>query len=179
MTGHTVYFYEDDAFLLDNVARFAKTGLERQETVIVVATQEHRIDLRARLMAENVIGLASPTDARYVTLDAVATLALFMLNDWPDERLFLKVIGQIIASSAHDTPVRIYGEMVAVLWAAGKHRAAIRLEELWNRLAQERQFSLLCGYPASTVAAPEVSEALAQVCECHSQVTGRIPSKAG
>jgi hypothetical protein len=179
MTNHAVYFYEDDAFLIDNVARFVKTGLARQETVIVVATEEHRIDLRARLMEEDVIGLASPTDARYVTLDAASTLALFMLNDWPDERLFLKVIGQIIASSAHETPVRIYGEMVAVLWAGGKHRAAIRLEELWNRLAQERDFSLLCGYPASTVADQEVCSALARVCDCHSQVTGCLPSKGG
>ena len=179
MTAHAVYFYDDEAFLLDNVARFVTTGLAKRDTVIVVATQEHRIDLRARLMAENVIGLASPADARYVTLDAVSTLALFMLNDWPDERLFLKVIGQIIASSACDTPVRIYGEMVAVLWAQGKHRAAIRLEKLWNRLGQQMEFSLLCGYPTSTVTDPEVVSALAQVCECHSQVTGRIAAGAG
>jgi hypothetical protein len=177
MTDHAVYFYEDDAFLLDNVARFVQTGLERRETVIVVATEEHRIDLRARLMAEDVIGLASPADGRYVTLDAASTLALFMLNDWPDERLFLKVIGQIIASSAGETPVRIYGEMVAVLWAQGKHRAAIRLEQLWNRLAQEREFYLLCGYPASNVVDPELSSALAQVCQCHSEVIGPMPSK--
>lgn len=179
MTAHAVYFYEDDAFLVDNVSRFVTAGLAKQETVIVVATQEHRIDLRARLMAEDVIGLASPADARYVTLDAASTLALFMLDDWPDERLFLKVIGQIIASSACDTPVRIYGEMVAVLWAQGKHRAAVRLEELWNRLGQQMEFSLLCGYPASTVTDPEVASALAQVCECHSQVTGRIAASAG
>ena len=177
MNSHAVYFYEDDAFLIENVARFVKTGFERQETVIVVATEEHRIDLRARLMEEDVIGLASPTDARYVTLDAASTLALFMLNDWPDDRLFLKVIGQIISSSAHESPVRIYGEMVAVLWAEGKHRAAIRLEELWNRLAQERDFSLLCAYPTSPVADPEVCSALAQVCKTHSQVTGRLPSR--
>jgi hypothetical protein len=50
-----------------------------------------------------------------------------MLDDWPDERLFLKIIGQIIASSAPNAPARIYGEMVALLWAEGKHRAAIRL----------------------------------------------------
>jgi hypothetical protein len=174
MRGHAVYFYEDDAFLIENVAHFVKSGLERQESVIVVATEDHRIDLKTRLIAENVIGLSSASDARYFTLDAVSTLSLFMLDEWPDERLFLKVIGQIIASSAQDTPVRIYGEMVALLWAQGKHRAAIRLEELWNALAQRQQFSLLCGYPASSVEQPELSSALAEVCACHSQVTGRL-----
>ena len=172
MANHTVYFYEADAFLIDNVSRFVKSGLERQETVIVVATEKHRIDLKTKLIANKVIGLVSPTDARYVTLDAAATLALFMREDMPDERLFLKVIGQIIASSAQKSPVRIYGEMVAVLWAQGKHQAAIRLEELWNALARLRDFSLLCGYPASVFAQPNNFAALEKVCACHSQVTG-------
>jgi hypothetical protein len=172
MTDHTVYFYEDDAFLIDKVSRFIKSGLDRQETVIVVATEEHRIDLKTRLIANNVIGLVPPTDLRYVTLDATATLALFMREDWPDERLFLKGIGQLIASYAQQSPVRIYGEMVAVLWARGKHRAAIRLEELWNALARLRDFSLLCGYPASVFAQPNSFSALEKVCACHSQVTG-------
>jgi hypothetical protein len=63
--------------------------------------------------------------------------------------------------------------MVAVLWAQGKHRAAIRLEELWNALAQRRDFSLLCGYPASAVEQPALATALEEVCACHSQITGR------
>lgn len=176
MGRHAVHFYEDDAFLIDNVAHFVKDGLERQETVIVVATEEHRIDLKARLIADNAIGLSSPADGRYLTLDAAATLSLFMLDGWPDERLFLKVIGQIIASSAQYTSVRIYGEMVAVLWSQGKHRAAIRLEELWNALAQQQEFSLLCGYPSSAVEQPEWSSSLAEVCACHSEVTGRQTS---
>jgi hypothetical protein len=33
---HGVYSYEDDTFLIDRVAYFAKEGLERQETVIIV-----------------------------------------------------------------------------------------------------------------------------------------------
>ena len=170
MASHAVHFYEDDAFLIENVAHFVKTGLQQGETVIVVATEEHRSDLKAQLVSDGMIGLASPADARYLTLDAAATLPLFLLNDWPDERLFLKVMGQIIASSANQGPVRIYGEMVAVLWAQGKHKAAIRLEELWNELAKQQDFSLLCGYPASAF---EQSAALEAVCACHTQVTGR------
>jgi hypothetical protein len=66
--------------------------------------------------------------------------------------------------------------MVAVLWSQGKHRAAIRLEELWNALAQQQEFSLLCGYPSSAVEQPELSSSLAEVCACHSEVTGRQTS---
>jgi hypothetical protein len=96
--NHDVYFYEDDTFLIDSVADFAKEGLERQETVIVVATEQHRGDLKTKL-TEGVVGLWAPAASNYVTLDASTTLGLFMRNGWPDEGLFLKVIGQIIQSA--------------------------------------------------------------------------------
>lgn len=172
---HAVYFYEEDTFLIDSVAQFVKTGLEREETVIVVATAEHRMDLQAKLTDENMIGLSAPNGRNYVTLDASMTLSLFMLNDWPDEQLFFKVIGQIIESSAQGRPVRIYGEMVAVLWAQGKQKAAIRLEEHWNTLATQQDFSLLCGYPSSAFQGTEKSLAFNDVCACHSQVIGSRP----
>jgi len=40
----------------------------------------------------------------------------------------------------------IYGQMVDLLWKDGKHDVAIRLEILWNQLANTQRFSLLCGY---------------------------------
>jgi hypothetical protein len=172
MNSHAVYFYEEDAFLIDNVAHFVKKGLEQKETVIVVATAEHRHDLKNKLMDENLIGLLAPTGTNYWTLDASTTLSLFLLDGWPDERLFLKVIGQIIESATLGAPVRIYGEMVAVLWAEGNHRAAIRLEELWNLLATRRDFSLLCGYPSSAFQGPDTVLAYQDMCACHSQITG-------
>jgi DcmR-like sensory protein len=164
MNGHTVYFYEDDTLLIDNVAQFVKSGLEQQEAVIVVATEEHRNDLKMKLVAENVIGLSAPRGRNYLPLDAATMLSLFMLNGWPDERLFLKVIGQIIKSVTPPAPVRIYGEMVALLWAEGRHRAAIRLEALWNKLGVQRDFTLLCGYPASPFTRPDMAVAFQDVC---------------
>src|SRR5918995_5215804 len=167
--NHSVYFYEDDTFLIDSVADFAKEGLERQETVIIVATEQHRGDLKTKL-TEDLVGLWAPISEHYVTLDASATLVLFMRNGWPDEGLFIKVIGQIIQSAGGGKPVRIYGEMVAVLWAEGNPLAAIHLERLWNKLASQQDFSLLCGYPASAFHGPEMDFAFEDVCSCHSQI---------
>ena len=36
--------------------------------------------------------------------------------------------------------------MVAVLWKRANTKGAIRLEMLWNRVAMQAPFSLLCGY---------------------------------
>ena len=169
--NHGVYFYEDDTFLIDNVAGFAKEGLERQETVIIVATEQHRSDLETKL-TEDLHGLWAPTSANYVTLDASSTLGLFMRNGWPDEGLFLKVIGQIIQSAPDYKPLRIYGEMVAVLWAEGNALAAIHLERLWNKLGSQRNFTLLCGYPSSAFQGADMDFAFQDVCACHSQTKG-------
>jgi len=42
--------------------------------------------------------------------------------------------------------LRAYGEMVGILWKARQFAAAIRLEQLWNRLLEQSSFSLYCAY---------------------------------
>src|SRR5256886_15995148 len=65
--------------------------------------------------------------------------------------------------------------MVALLWAAGKRDAAIRLEELWNDLAQTHAFSLRCAYPMADFHREEHSAAFRAICEQHS---GVIPGES-
>ncbi|MDP9275804.1 MAG: MEDS domain-containing protein [Chloroflexota bacterium] len=45
--------------------------------------------------------------------------------------------------------MRVFGEMVALLWAEGDRNGALVLEELWNDLTRRLSFPLLCAYPAS------------------------------
>ena len=42
--------------------------------------------------------------------------------------------------------MRAYGEMVGILWKARQFAAAIRLEQLWNKLLEQSSFSLYCAY---------------------------------
>jgi hypothetical protein len=84
-----------------------------------------------------------------ILLDASETLGTFMTDDIPDAERFRDSICGAIARACRgrdDCSVRIYGQMVDVLWGNGQHDAAIRLEMLWNRLASSRAFSLMCGY---------------------------------
>ena len=83
-------------------------------------------------------------------LDAQRTLDLFMHHGMPDQERFEASVGKLIAEVLEGREdrvlIRAYGEMVDVLWKEGKSEAAIRLEMLWNRLAQRYGFALLCGY---------------------------------
>jgi MEDS: MEthanogen/methylotroph, DcmR Sensory domain len=67
----------------------------------------------------------------------------------PSAERFLEVVGSLIDDVAGRFPgqtIRVFGEMVDLLWQRGNERGAIALEELWNDLQRTRRFALLCGY---------------------------------
>ena len=79
----------------------------------------------------------------------LGTLARCMAGSQPDWALFENIIGAAIGRAwprQGDTGLRAYGEMVGLLWKAGQFAAAIRLEQLWNRLLAQSSFSLYCSY---------------------------------
>ena len=63
---------------------------------------------------------------------------------------FEETVGQLVAVLLKGHPdrtlIRAYGEMVDVLWKQGRIEATIRLEMLWNKLANRYGIALLCGY---------------------------------
>src|SRR4029078_5440940 len=64
-------------------------------------------------------------------------------------------------------PVRIYGEMVDILWRAGRRPAALRLQEPWSELDEVHRLSLLCGSPSDGF---HRDHGLSTVCALHSRV---------
>ena len=96
-----------------------------------------------------------------------------------DPASFEAEVGQVIrAAGAGGRPVRLYGEMVALLWEAGQLNAALELEGLWNDLARDIPFGLYCGYPEAPAAGADQRAALAEVCRLHAAVVG-TPASAG
>jgi hypothetical protein len=167
MNRHTVFFYQREVFLINHLVQFAKAGLDKGEPLLFVTTTDHRIVLHRRLLNESVL---APFKGVYLAMDAADTLSRIMVDDWPDQDLFMKEIGDMIKLIAQRTRIRIYGEMVSVLWARGQYSAAIQLEKLWNKLATQYDFSLLCAYRSSDFEGPEKVSLRRDVCACHSDV---------
>lgn len=178
--AHSVQFYGDEAFLLDELSRFVGSALGGGDAAIVIATKAHRDGLAQRLKARGLdIGLVI-TQGRYVALDAGETLSQFMVDGRPNAARFTELIGGVIKLSAtmaqgEHPRVAAFGEMVALLWAEGKPEAAIELEQLWNDLAQTHSFDLLCAYPMGFFSQSEDAALFGQVCGAHSHV---IPSES-
>lgn len=146
---HAVRFYENDKSLSHIVADFLGEGLSAGEPGIVVATPAHRAGILRELIARNVDVVPLQRSDELVFLDAEETLSTFMTDDNPDGEKFRSRMCEVIKRACReraDCTVRIYGQMVDILWKEGKHKAAIRLEMLWNQLANTEAFSLLCGY---------------------------------
>jgi anti-sigma regulatory factor (Ser/Thr protein kinase) len=168
-SGHIVQFYEDDLALVGAVGLYlAETG--REDVAIVIATEAHRLQLEVWLAAERIDRGTVPRE-RFLMLDAADTLATFMSDGEIDRDAFHEGVGGLLRYAADSgRAIRVYGEMVALLWDGGNVLGAIELETLWNELARELSFSLFCSYPAASVAGSEHGEALREICHLHSSV---------
>ena len=153
---HYVQFYgADQAAWAKSAGRYLAEGLASGESVLVVATPEHKEALVRELGFQNCDPAGAEANGRLEFCDATETLARLMVAGAPDWDRFESSIGlavqKLVASSANGG-LRAYGEMVGVLWNAGAHAAAIRLEEYWNRLLARTSFKLFCGYPINVFA---------------------------
>ena len=171
--GHAVQFYGDDQELAASVGQFLGEGLAAGGSAAVVATTAHRLAFRAHL--------PSGAGGRLLVVDAGQMLRGFLDGGRLDRARFREAAEDLIGRAADaGQPVRIYAEMVAVLWDAGQVTLALELEAWWNDLAAQLPFSLLCGYPARLLTAGQYQEAASvqEVCGLHTAVTAPSPVPA-
>jgi hypothetical protein len=173
---HTVVFYRDNE-LASVVGGDLLDAIRDGGVAIIVATPEHRIWVNAWLMQAGVDLATATASGSYVILDAWYTMDRFVIGDWPDPASFWSTLSPVLAAATRRRrPVRMFGEMVALLWEGGRTDAAIELEALWNEMARHHTFSLLCGYPLASVDGDEYGDALARVCDSHTGSIGSIGS---
>jgi len=173
--AHTVQFYGEDSFLLDELSRFVGTALGAGDAAVVIATKAHRDGLAERLKSRGLDAAKAIEQGRYVPMDAAETLAKFMRDGWPDAELFTEAVGSIlgqaaVAAGGTNSHISAFGEMVALLWMQGNAEAAVRLEQLWNDLLQNYSMSLRCAYPMSGFDREYHCDSFLKICAEHSHV---------
>ncbi len=168
LKDHAVCFYEDAQSLSRTVARFIGAGWSPTSR----HPGCHAFDSAAIL--EQLVAMAVDPQRRIeqgdlVMLDADEVLSRIMVDDMPDTGRFEDTINPIVSGAAGRwmRPVRVYGEMVDLLWKNGKAAAAVSLEIQWNHLIAKHKCSLLCGYSMDDV---RQGAGLKQICDQHSHV---------
>ena len=173
---HAVLFYRDEDELADRVSGYLRPAIHNGGVAIVVATPDHRQSFETHLAEAGVDVAAASARGAYLAADASETMRGFMAAGWPDPAGFWRAISPLLRQAAQaGQPVRIFGEMVSLLWDAGLIDAAVELEALWNELGGQYAFSLLCAYPAQPAVQVRQLDALTEVCHAHTQVTGIPP----
>jgi PAS domain S-box-containing protein len=168
---HAVQFYDDDAALEVMVAAYAAEAAAREQGILIIATESHRTGIAAKLMDMGVDSAEAEGRGQLIWLDAAETLSRFMDGADPDPRRFSETVSVPLAALTQAYGhVCAFGEMVALLWDDHNPEGALRLEDLWNDLARTEAFTLLCAYPARSVAGPQHDAAFQRVCRCHSRV---------
>ncbi|HLH41086.1 MAG TPA: MEDS domain-containing protein [Bryobacteraceae bacterium] len=179
--GHLVQLYKEgeDAELVRNVGRFLSEGLRKGDAALVVANARHRDAFAKEIGPE----------ARSIRFfDSAETLGRLMVRGQPDWDRFKEVIGRTVEELRESNDgggLLAYGDLVNILWKSRQHAAAIRLEQLWNRLLSRSffsmsrspaaGFSLYCGYSIDPLGGDFQPAALDGILSTH---THMIPSES-
>lgn len=167
---HLVQIYQEDGAVLDSLESYVIGGLRSGDGVVVVATANHIVDLENRLQAQDIDLASARRSNQFIALDAEECLYKFMVGDWPDTALFDQLVMSVLNRAGQGgRRVRVFGEMVAVLWAQGFSGATIRLEQLWEQACRRESFSLLCAYPRAGFT-NDAQESIREICAAHSKV---------
>jgi hypothetical protein len=150
--SHIVYPCADEHLIAAAVGTFAASGLRKGDAVVLVTTEARRKIIERLLESETLDVHALQCNGQLAFLDAESLLSAFLTDGMPDAPLFRDCLGQIIEkvslNPADGQPrnVRIFGEMVSLLYTASNVPAAARLEEFWNEMVGTHSVSLLCAY---------------------------------
>ena len=146
---HIVQLYQDQDFLHRAVCRFAHAGFAKGEGVILVSTLPHWNSIGARLEAEGVDVEAARKRGQLTVVDADELLPIFMRDAMPDPDIFPGVFGEVVGQArarGRNQRVRVWGEMVNVLWERGDVAASMNLEDQFDQLGKKRDIAIFCSF---------------------------------
>jgi hypothetical protein len=149
--SHIVYPYTDENLVSQAVCLYASAGLQKNEGVVLIMSRSHFEPILTRLEAEDLEIDKRQRSGQLACIVAEDLLPEFMVNGMPDTNRFKSVVGPIIdqsrasCSNGHLARVRVFGEMVSLLWEKNL-AAATRLEEMWNDAIGTDSFTLMCTY---------------------------------
>lgn len=169
--SHLAQTYADEHFLVEGVGKFIGAGLRQGEAALIIATALHREAIINKLKQDGLGPVAAIESGQLKFLDADEVLATFMLDGIPDWGLFESAFGAILEDiKTRYQKVRLYGEMVNILWQNEEYHATIMLEGFWNRLVKAHPFTLLCGYSIDNLSQDAYEGPLQCVCNAHSHL---------
>lgn len=144
---HIAQAYQEESFLVEALGVYVSAGLQRGEGVMLIMRKAHWAALVIQLEALGADLLAAVERGQVASYDADEMLASLVKDEVPDHNAFRQMVGNVIGGMRRSYPtIRVFGEMVDILWHDDRRDAAAELEKLWSGLTRTGPFALLCGY---------------------------------
>jgi len=169
---HVCQFESESDPLAESIALFAAGGLQRGDAVVLVAPPEQTDIVIALLERDKLDTDAALESGQLLMLSSRSLLAEVSSDGVPDlERLkgMLDAFLQRIPAE-WSRGIRVYGEMVNVLWCGGYPELAVKLEDHWNELARSRPLSVFCGYTLDGLAESTYAGPFSEIGRTHTNV---------
>jgi CheY-like chemotaxis protein len=174
-SGHAMQLYRDADAFSDGLADFFDLALRRGDAACIIATEDVRDGLGARLRARG-WDLGGPSGhPRCLLIEAADALDRFMRDGHPDPERLTEIVEELeqyrrAVAEGSAARLTIFGNMVVALIAQGAPAAAMELEHHWNALTHGLPFFTLCGYASACFHDP-ASDVWAQACAEHAVVS--------
>jgi two-component system nitrate/nitrite response regulator NarL len=175
---HSLHVYSDEAILLQRATNFVANAIRTEQSAIVVASESLRHSLSETAGSGSVDIHAAVRKGNYISLHVEEINSLFMFNGSPDPIRFTEFLGGLIAAAAQASHaasprVALFAECATLLWRAGNADGAMRLEQLWNKLATRHDVNILCAYPITNFHGEDDCDLIRKLCAEHSVIDSR------
>ena len=167
--NHRLQLFDSPDTLGETVASFLLEGYREGDHLLVVAKPRHLKAVLAALHTHGCFPADHEGSQRLVAFDAADVLRLITRHGLIDAGLFRKTVKPIVETLASTGRLRIYGEIVELLAEEEDMAGALTLERLWNTLAEEVPFTLMCGYSSAHFAGAAARPALRHLCQAHTE----------
>ena len=169
---HFCQLHRDPVCRAESVALFIESGLRRSKGVVAIVAEANADDYLDRVRGRGLDPEPYRRSGAFALLhaeDVLARIAGAGPGQWGQ---FRGVVGGLIerVRPSGQGSVRVYGEMVDLLWKRGEFQTAIRLEQHWNDLARLHPFSMFCTYMLDSAEAGSYDGPLHEIGHAHSDI---------
>lgn len=170
---HFAQFHRDTNALTESAFVFLEAGIRSSNSLLVIAPAARVDQLFDRLASARFHPKSLIDSGQLAVMDSTPIIEQLVANGSSEWARFRGMLGPVLARlRPFGRATRIYSEIANLLWEAGQTDAAIRLEELWNALADAHSFSLFCGYTMDTQCEHSYAGPLEELGRTHSDILG-------
>lgn len=171
--SHAVQFYVGERFAHHAIAEFFTQDGTPHDPLILLARPQTLRAVTHELASDRYDRTGNAAE-RLVFVDADAALPQIMVDGALDPARAGRLFGELFAKIGPIPPqatVRLYGELVDVLYARGHQAAALEVEGLAAGLFElEPRLSILCGYCIEHFGSDSDMDRLRAICDVHAHV---------